>query len=297
MAKKEKEIKLRIGIFSDLHFSVDSQSAEHKWFPAIYDLLARYSQRCAQSFLDFWDRLTCFWAAVSLTRLAQKGPFDFFVNCGDTTPGTDEEGMRSEKAIWQARRAEELIRGHVGDGVIYTAPGNHDLGYFSTIPGARCKGPSDESAQNYEELFGPLWQTTVVKGIRLVFLYSYLLFRLEADFSEHPELLSRKRDQERWLREELPKTVEPLLIFLHDPTILPRIFCHLEPVRGRIIQVVAGHVHSRFLGWILKWRYREWQRLPLQIVPAPWGWCGLGRKGGSLILTIYGDNTVKTTNL
>lgn len=290
---KEKKIKLRIGLFSDLHYSVDSRPEEHKWFPAVYDLLARFSRKWADRFLAFWDRLTQSWAAICLIRLNREGRFDFFVNCGDTTPGTDEEGMKSEKAVEQARRAWWVIQTLTENQTVYAVSSNHDLGYFSALPGAQRKGPSDESYLNYQELFGPVWQTLVIKGIRLVFLYSYLLARPENDFVRQPYLLELKKQQEDWLKNKLGQTTEPLLIFLHDPLVLRQIYHLLEPYRYRLIATAAGHLHSRLLFRLLKWRYQEWRELKVEVVPAPWGWCGIGRKGRAAVLTVYEDNAAE----
>lgn len=288
----DKWVQLRIGLFSDLHYSIDSQPEEHKWFPAVYDLLSRINISWAEKFLGFWDKLTQRWAAVTLKKMGGQ-KVDFFINLGDTTPGIDEEGLITNKAVWQAREALKRIQSFTNEKPVYHVPGNHDIGYFSNFPGAQRKGPSDISCQNHEALFGPVWQTKVVKGIRLVFLYSYPLIRPESEFEDQPYLRKIKKDQEMFLKYKLAETTEPLILFLHDPLALLKIYPRLKPFQYRLICVVAGHVHSSLLGRLLKWRYKELRELKAVVVPSPWGWCGIGKKGRGMVLEVESDDSIR----
>lgn len=282
-------LNLRIGLFSDLHYSVDSRPEEHKWFPTIYNLLAKFSQKWADGFLRFWDRLTQYWANAVLQKLSRE-QVDFFVSLGDVTPGINEEGMKEEKAVDQARQARGLITWCLGQNKpIYFIPGGHDIGYFCKLPGGQEKFPSDISCKNYESIFGATWQIGIVKDIRLIFLYSYLLCRPASDFSAHPYLAQLKARQERWLKHKLGEAGEPIILFLHDPWTLLRIYPLLEPHRHKIICTVVGHIHSRFIFRLLKLYHSEWRELKVQMVPAPWGWCGIGRKGGGAIIEVESD--------
>lgn len=288
----DKWIQLRIGLFSDLHYSIDSQPEEHKWFPAVYDLLSRINISWAEKFLGFWDKLTQRWAAVTLKKMGRQ-KVDFFINLGDTTPGIDEEGLTTNKAVWQAREALKRIQSFINEKPVYHVPGNHDVGYFSNFPGAQRKGPSDISCQNHEAIFGPAWQMVVVKGIRFVFLYSYLLSKPASEFACQPYLQELKQAQEGLLRWGLRQTTEPIVICLHDPNVLLQIYPWLESYHYRIICAIAGHVHSSLLGYLLKKYYCQWQELNVQIVPSPWGWCGIGKKGRGMVLEVESDDTIR----
>lgn len=281
-------LKLRIGMFADLHYSVDSQPEEHKWFPAVYNLLAKFSQKWADRFLSFWDKLTQKWAGVVLDKLSRQTA-DFYVSCGDNTPGINEEGMKTEKAVKQGEAVLELIKQNLPEPIYFVA-GGHDIGYCDKkVPGGQGKEPSDLSCQNFEKIFGPVWQTKIVNGFRLVFLYFYPLVHPEEDFQNQPHLLKLKQIQKAFLKYELNQTHEPLIIFIHNPFALLKIWPQLLPFRHRLVCILTGHVHSLLIFRFLKWFCRPWREFRVEVVPSPWGWCGLGRKGRGAFLEVYSD--------
>ena len=290
---------MRILLFSDPHYSVDSRIEEEKWFPPICTWLEKIQKKfklqtnLVEKFLSFWDRLTQKKTELIFEEAKKHGPYDFIIGLGGYTPGTNESGMITKKSVEQFMIFKKLFHKYFPLTLSLFVWGDHDAGYKFDVSGktgmkigTETGGISVESVMSAKILIGMPYGTSIMNNARFIYLSTNLIRNVDKNSSDELKILAEK--QMEYVIHELLEARSDYLTFLllHDPTALKlngQIMDAIE-ANGNVI-IFHGHMHAGFSAFIARIFYPFYQhlckRFETYIVPAPWGMFGIG--GGFLI--------------
>lgn len=295
----------KILLFSDPHFSINSEKGEEKWFPPVCDFFDKinHSGRLTAKFLRFWDNVTQKAFKKVIKKALNNGPYDLVIGLGDYTPGTNESGMITEKAREQYVLFESSL-GRIGAKKLLVW-GDHDAGYKFDVSGrmgikigTEEGGISPESVEAATRLIGPPFGCFFVSGVKFVFISTNLVRNV--DKKSPKELQMLKLEQENFLAKTLCGSKKNVFLLLHDPTALGKntaVRKIIDSNREKIEAIFHGHFHAEFSRFFAKLSpvcrdlCKNYETI---LVPATWGFMGIG--GGFITMDIYGGRVCTIEN-
>lgn len=293
---------MRILLFADVHFSVNSEPEDERWFPP---QVARMSSQRAKEFLSRWDEKVAEAYKRFLARAREFGPYDLIVSLGDNTPGDNERGMLTEKA----RKQWDMFRQKLEESFLSVGKkfvwGDHDVGYlykpsrgFPRIGLEKDLGMTKGSFEIAQKMLGPPWQMLHLGGFTFLLLNSSIIrTSRESPNLEIRDFFSKLvEEQNQFICQNLERTDKAILA-IHDVRQLQYLRNVLAPyLQGqKIVLTLGGHFHLRLLGKIYAMK-PFLRRLNLKIVPSSLGSMvlyGVLGKGGFCILELPDQNKHK----
>jgi len=288
-------------LFSDPHFSVNSEEREEKWFPPLCSLMPNWMTK---GFLHFWDNLTQNAFKKMLAKsIEYYGVFDLVVGCGDYTPGSNESGMITQPSLSQYNQFDEVLYKAVGYAPKVLVWGDHDTGYRFNVSsnmgikiGTELGGVNSLSIHRAENYIGSAFGMLDL-GVKKIVHISTNLIR-NVDNSSDTYLYDLQEQQEVFIANVLENAQEDEIVFLlHDPTAIDTndgIGLLLATHVSKIHVLLHGHMHARWFARVMRVVYNPYRHLcklfPTHVIPASWGMMGVGKGFG--IMDIFDDGTV-----
>ena len=265
----------RVLVIADPHYSTDSGLGDQKWDPNKKDL--------AQEFLDKWDIATQNGLRSALEAAKGYGPFDLVLSLGDNTPGHNERGIHTARAVEEYEKFRSVISEFFPEVPFKTALGNHELGYnydtgaasrlllrafnWMPVPGA---GINSSSLYICEDYVGPDFQVIPFGDWRILVVNTEIIRESKSgrhESSFQAELEGQVLRQYSRILDVIYRADPGKLILAgHDPKVLAKEVYPLFKHYGRKPALtLAGHVHFRTMGlWHQIWR----PGLKLHVVPS-----------------------------
>lgn len=287
--------KKRILTFTDAHFSVDTKIEEARWWPPAERILP---EKIANKYLQRIDSLTqeCFYEMLS--QASKLKPFDCIIGFGDGTPGTNQRGIITDKAMKERLRYREIIDEFFPKTEKRFLWGNHDTGFYSKSTSIFSLGSQigymDKKSYNLaEKIIGPPWGSFRLDNFVFLLLNSEII---RASRRKKPVLPDRsffngqEKEQERFVEDVLNSSTDQVILAIHNPSKLKFLSSVLEKHKDRICLTLAGHYHILFSR---REKEREIRRelpwIKLEIIPNTWGGISennrlFGGKGGFAVL-------------
>ncbi len=291
----------RIALFSDPHFSVDSQEREEKWFPPLCNIMPKWMTK---KFLKFWDNFTQHSFTTLLMRLGAFTPFDLVIGCGDYTPGTNERGMITNKSVEQYKTFEEVYNTILGYAPKILVWGDHDTGYKFDVSaktgikiGTEAGGVTIDSVNRAKELIGEPFGILDIGFKKFVWISTNLIRNV--GINSNKELRNLQKKQEDFVERILHEAIDGEIVFLlHDPTAInlyEGIGLLLRVNTNKIDVVLHGHMHARWFAKLMRVFYKPYRQFcklfPVHVIPASWGMLGIGKGFG--VMEVFSDKTIK----
>lgn len=273
----------KILLVTDAHFSKKSELGEERWFP-------RIAERKGKPYLKYWDNLTQIKFLKVLTSAKLLGPFDYFIDLGDSTPGINQRGLLNQRAIEERLEYQRLIDKSFPEIPKYYLWGDHDVGYRSgkilEILGLGTKNGrmTKESFRVAEKIIGPPWKKISIGGYTILLLNSEII-REYKNSSDDKFFKSMVKKQDEFIERELVNS-EKIIILIHDPLLLLELKKMLLGYQEKISMTISGHAHMGEAGKL--YRIHPLMRtINLQVIPSPWGlgmpWGAVGQGGFGIL--------------
>ena len=288
------KLGIKILLITDVHYSERSEEQEERWFPA---KIKKMPKKKIDDYLKYWDGLTQRAFRKLLKKTKSQGPFDFLIDLGDGTAGTNQRGLVTKKAREERQKYDQLIARAFSGIRKYSLYGNHDIGYSDILIQEKVDGRmSRESFDVAEKLIGPPWFSKTIEGFTLLFLNSEIIrSSTEKDNPDQEFFIQKAKEQEKFIQECLKNTSDKIILLIHDPIQLKELEEILEPYKKNIVLILAAHFHMPIL-WRIYRLHRTMKVIRsfnVKIVPAPWGGIGLPQK---IIIGRGGFATLELSN-
>jgi predicted MPP superfamily phosphohydrolase len=238
-------LKIEVLLITDAHRSEESEEKEEKWFP---EKIRKMPREKIKAYLNYWDALTRRAFQKLLREAKKQGSFDLIISLGDDTPGTNQMGLITEKAQREQQRYKELIANAFPETPKLFLWSDHGTGYgdpITKLQGWEKGRMSIESFEAAEKFIGPKWFSRTIGGFMLLVPNSEII--RESKNPHNPEqafFIEKAKEQERFIRERLENTDNKVILLIHDPMQIRHLQKILEPHRGKIVLILAGHLHS-----------------------------------------------------
>lgn len=265
----------KVLLLSDVHYSVDSKVHERRWFPWVVSFIGLFSSRLPVKFLSWWDNYSQ-QQFEKVAQHAQNSNYELAVCLGDMTPGVNERGLVSKKAIKEARLARNSIDA-CADKMFYVF-GNHDLGY-----GLGQKINMDENIVTATDVYQTeVYYSKVVHNRKFIFINSEI-----GQSTNYTKLLWEK--QIEFLDKELEGDMMSF-VYMHDVNKLKdrALSAVVAKHAEKIEKVIGGDLHSKSLGKLVRNFLPHSKKI--EIISSPIGF--LGYDAGFAELHIYDDRSV-----
>ena len=236
---------IKILLITDVHYSERSEEQEERWFPA---KIKKMPKKKIDDYLKYWDGLTQRAFRKLLKKTKSQGPFDFLIDLGDGTAGTNQRGLVTKKAREERQKYDQLIARAFSGIRKYSLYGNHDIGYSDILIQEKVDGRmSRESFDVAEKLIGPPWFSKTIEGFTLLFLNSEIIrSSTEKDNPDQEFFIQKAKEQEKFIQECLKNTSDkispknPRAKSPRDPTPLDG-----APPEGLFVPALRSGIRSR----------------------------------------------------
>lgn len=292
--------KIEILVFSDVHFSVNTKIEEARWYPPAERILP---ERIALKYLRRIDGQTqkCFYEMLS--RASRLKLFDYIIDLGDGTPGTNQRGIITLKAVKERLLYQKIISEFFPETKRKFLWGNHDTGFYSKSTAILSFnsqiGYMDKKNYDLAEKFiGSPWQSFELGNFVFLLLNSEIIRASRASVSPDRSFFKeQEQKQEKFIEDVLSNGSGKIILAIHDPSKLKFILPILENYKDRICLTLAGHYHALSQEQIRR-RFPWGEKINFtKIIPNTWG--GIlekhklfNGKGGFAILELS-DGSIK----
>jgi len=296
------EEKIEILVFSDVHYSMDTRIEEARWWPPAERILP---EKIALKYLQRIDGQTqkCFYAMLKQASSLASGSklFDCILELGDGTPGTNQRGIITQKAV-----EERLFYKKVIDNVFPGTKkkflwGNHDTGFYSKSTAiislnSQIGYMSKKSYDSAKKFIGSPWQSFKLGNFVFLLLNSEIIRASRSAVSPDRSFFKQQElKQEEFIKDVLNNCSEKIILAIHDPSKLEFLLPILKNHKDRICLTLAGHYHALSQEQIRS-KFPWGEKINFtKIIPNTWG--GIlerhklfNGKGGFAILELSGDS-------